>query len=237
MKSKLLSLFLTATSIATAAPPATLTESDRPTLTFKKTSDPILPRRLVDLGMADGEVRIVINVDSTGKLSEWLVVGYTHPDMAEAVVTALKRWEFEPPKWHGEPVALQRELKFRFESHGMVISIDTANYLDTYLAQRFPERYIFRPTTLKELDRIPTPLNAAPPVVGKRTKAQGTSLVTVEFFIDQTGAVRMPSIVSSEDPELATAAAQAVRDWKFEPPTRRGEPVLVRVQQTFRFQP
>lgn len=195
-----------------------------------------MPQRLIEQGIQDGEVRLVISVDSTGKLKEWLVIGYTHPVLADAVVAAVKRWDFEPPRWRGEPISIQRELQFRLESHGTVVSMYAGTYIDAYLAQRFPDRYVFRPCTLKELDRIPTPLNATAPISPKRIEGPGERHVTVEFFIEPSGAVRMPSVVSSEDPDLEAASVQAVRDWRFEPPTRNGRPTLVHVQQTFRFQ-
>lgn len=235
--SLLLSVLFLAALPLSAAEPSTPAETGRPTLVIRKSPNPITPSRLAELGILDGEVRLVINVDAMGKLSEWLVVGYTHPALADAVVAAVKRWEFEPPHFHGEPVSVQRELQFRFESHGAVVSIDSATYIESYLAQHFPERYVFRPCSLKDLDRIPTPLNAPPPTLApaKRLGVQGESHVTVEFFIDPSGVTRMPSVIASEDPELAAASVQAVRDWRFEPPTERGRPTLVHVQQTFRF--
>ena len=236
MKTALLSILLGATLAASAAEQSTPPEGDRPTLVIRKKGNPIMPQRLIELGVQDGEVRLVINVDSTGKLSEWLVVGYTHPALADAVVAAVKRWDFEPPRWRGEPISIQRELQFRLESHGTVVSIYSPTYIDSYLAQRFPDRYVFKPCTLKELDRIPTPLNAPAPIAPKLPDGQTERHVVVEFFIDPTGAVRMPSVISSEDPDLEAASVQAVRDWRFEPPTRQGRPTLVHVQQTFRFQ-
>jgi len=238
MKSPALSLLaLLPLTLAQAANPAPHLEGDRPTLTIKKTVDPIMPHKLSEVGIQEGEVRVVIAVDSTGKLSEWLIVGYTHPGLADAVIAALKQWEFDAPRWHGEPVSVQREVKFNFETHGTVVSVAAVDAVENYLVQRFPERYVFRPCTLKELDRIPTPLEAKKPEFAKRTAAQGVADVTVEFFIDETGVVRMPSLVEGDDPELAASSVAAVRQWRFEPPTRQGRRVLVRVQQTFHFQP
>lgn len=242
MKTHLFSLILAATLTAAAAAAAAAAasrsaESEHPLLVIRKQDNPIAPQRFSELGILDGEVRAVISVDSTGHLSEWLIVGYSHPALADAVVAAIKRWEFDPPKMNGNAVSVQRELQFRFESRGTVVSIDSASYIESYLAQRFPGRDAFWPCSLKELDRIPTPTNTPAPIPTKKPTAHTENHVTVEFFIDTTGVARMPSVIAAEDPDLAAACVQAVRDWRFEPPTRQGKPALVRVQQTFRFQP
>jgi len=237
MKTTPLFLLLAATLLSVSAQTPMSSPSDHPSLIIRKSVDPIMPQRLLELGIVDGEVRVVLSIDSSGKLSEWLVLGYTHPALADSVVAAIKRWEFDAPLWRGEPVSVQREVKFRFESRGAVISINAGTYMENFLAQRFPDRYVFHPCTLQDLDRIPTPLNASAPAHGKRPVEKGLEMVTVEFFIDQTGAVRMPSVVSADDRDLAAASVEAVRGWRFEPPTRQGQPVLVRAQQTFRFQP
>lgn len=212
-------------------------EPDHPSLVFRKTVNPIFPPRLLTMGVADGEVRVIISVNSDGKLDEWLVIGYTHPGLVDSVIEAVKHFEFEPPRWHGEPVSIQRELKFNFENHGVVVTLDPTTFMETFLAPRFSDRYVFRLTNFKELDKIPTPLNATAPAVVKKLAAPNSVSVTVEFFIDQTGAVRMPSVLAADDVDFASSCVAAVRDWKFEPPSRQGKPVLVRVQQTFRFQP
>ena len=62
-----------------------------------------------------------------------------------------------------------------------------------------------------------------------------TGRVQVHFFIDETGAVRMPSVEAPAHPYLAETAVNAVREWKFEPATRRGRPVLIAASQQFDF--
>jgi TonB family protein len=205
----------------------------RPTLTIRRAVNPIFPRRLNEEGVVEGQCRVAISVDSNGKLAEYLVIGYTHPGLVEPVINALKQWEFEPPTWNGQPIAMQRDVEFNFENHGAVISMDLQSYVGLMVNRVFPDRFTFRPRTLKEIDRIPTPLKADAPLVPK--SAHGEAVV--EFFIDDQGDVRMPSLVSADNADLGDAAVAAVRGWKFEPPMCQGKPALVRAQQTFRFQP
>jgi TonB family protein len=50
------------------------------------------------------------------------------------------------------------------------------------------------------------------------------------FVIDETGAVRVPTVVAASDHAIGLAALTAIKQWKFTPPRRRGEPVLVEVR-------
>ena len=94
---------------------------------------------------------------------------------------------------------------------------------------------VYRPHSLKELDRIPTPIAAPSPGFPARFAHGGAGQVTVSFYIDEDGAVRLPSVDESDDPDLAAAAIDALRNWKFEPPTWKRRPVLVRASQQFNF--
>ena len=59
----------------------------------------------------------------------------------------------------------------------------------------------------------------APELAEAFARDGAVSLAAAE--IDEQGEVRMPAVMKSDYPELAEAAIAAVRQWKFEPPTRR----------------
>jgi TonB family protein len=236
MKTQLLSVLLAPALVMPVLAEKTLVDPNRPLVVAKRSDNPIFPRSMLELGVVEGEARVVVSIDSTGKISDYLVIGYTHPDFANAVLIALKRWEFEPPTLHGQPVSILRELKFQFESRGVVVSMDVSSYVAQRAYQIFSDRYVYRPATLKDLDKIPTPLQTNGPLYPEvLAKSKQSGQATVEFFIDENGAVRMPSVVSADHPDFGVASILAVRDWKFEPPTRHGQPVLLRVQQVFTF--
>jgi TonB family protein len=238
MKTKFLSLLLLPLLGAPAFAIKQAPDVDRPLVVVKRQVEPLFPRSLLDLGVTTGEARVVMSIDSTGKVVDYLVIGYTHPDIAPAVVAAIKKWEFEPPTFRGEPVSVLREVQFDFESRGAVVTMDVTTYVMQRALTFFAERYTYRPCSLKELDKIPTPIAAQAPLYPEtmaRERRAGST--TVEFFIDETGAVRMPSVVNTDHSDFAVSAVIAVKDWKFEPPTRNGRPVLLRAQQTFTFTP
>ena len=91
---------------------------------------------------------------------------------------------------------------------------------------------------MRDLDRIPTPLHIVKPVLPTRLpKGSAPVEVTVDFYIDETGHVRMPAVDRSEDNAPAWAAVQAVAQWTFAPPTVNGVPVTVLATQSFVFKP
>jgi TonB family protein len=61
--------------------------------------------------------------------------------------------------------------------------------------------------------------------------------VTVDFYITEEGVVRLPSVSPYDDSQLTALAIEALRQWKFEPPTRNGKPILVKASQVFNFGP
>ncbi len=202
---------------------------------------PLFPQELIALGVREGEVRLAIAVDKNGRLEDALAVAYTHPDFARSSLAAVKRWLFEPARYNGEPIAAASEVALKFQVEGtVVVSLTAVDSLNLRLNRLFTQNAeAFRPRTLSELDNIPTPLAAPSPPTPARFLRPTTrpGQVTVTFYIDETGAVRMPSVNEDQDGELAAAALTALRDWKFEPPTCRGKPVLVRASQRFNFSP
>jgi outer membrane biosynthesis protein TonB len=47
----------------------------------------------------------------------------------------------------------------------------------------------------------------------------------------------MPVVISADNERLGWSAIVALEQWRFDPPLRKGKPVLVRSTQTFRFEP
>ena len=212
---------------------------DHQSLKILQTVTPTFPLELPEQGYLEGEARIAIAVDETGKLTDWLVVGYTHRRFADESVSAIKQWEFEPARVQGKPVSVQTELLISFETSGVVISSsDIGSAVQRYTNRLFKYRDAYRPCTMKEIDRIPTPQNAVSPMYGDTLAKKGVQgTVTIEFFIDETGALRMPAVLSADYDELASLAVAAIQQWKFESPTRKGVPVMVRAKQVFHFGP
>ncbi|MDD2762958.1 MAG: energy transducer TonB [Opitutaceae bacterium] len=208
-------------------------------LRFQQTVDPLFPVRLSQAGVTEGWAHVAISTDATGKLVEWLVVGYSYPEFAEAAVAAIKQWKFEPARLHGEPVGTAVKLLFHYEGKGVVVSSgNNSDFLEAWNMRLMAGRYAYRPCSLRELDRIPLPIVTVAPQYPKELADQGVKgRVTVEFYIDETGAIRVPAVSGNDNSELTALAVAALRQWKFEPPTRNGVAVLVKASQVFNFGP
>lgn len=198
----------------------------------------VFPSNLLQQGVPSGDVEVVLSVDAKGQLTDLLIVGYTNPEFADAVTAALKTWTYEPARVHGRALASRVDLQIEFKSEVSVMVINLGwNYWERMSGQW--QHFAYKTYKLGDLDRIPTPVHVIKPVLAKNDSPRGTPHeVTVEFFIDEQGKVRVPTVDRAQaDDVYAAATVAAVEQWRFEPPVRHGRPVLVLVQQDFDFRP
>lgn len=87
-----------------------------------------------------------------------------------------------------------------------------------------------------DLDQRPRPIfQASPqyPLELRKQKVEGT--VNVVFFVDKDGRVLNPSVENSTHPAFERPALEAVRQWRFDPGTRRGEKVSFKMRVPISF--
>lgn len=198
---------------------------------------PLYPLLLKVEGITRGNAIVAISVGADGRLSDSLVLGYTHELFAQACVEVLKEWRFTPARLDGTPVPARIELTFNFTLEGAVISANIVNhfYFD-HFETLGDGRYSYRPCRTNEVDRVPAPVVKVTPKYAFEAEQQGVrGKVEVRFYIDETGAVRLPAVDANAHPYLADTALAAVKEWRFEPPTHRGRPVLIAASQVFDF--
>jgi TonB family protein len=209
---------------------------------INQTEEARFPSSLIAVGIKSGAASIAISVDDSGKLADYVVTAYTHPAFADSAVAALKKWTFEPAQIHGIPRNSKSDLTFRFELEGIVVvSLTPITYNELRQFQIAPNSQAFAACSLGQLDRIPTPSKIVNPIypTGLARRTRGGH-VSVEFYIDPTGHVRMPSVsreTNEANEELAAIAVTTVAQWEFEPPMLKGRPVLVGAKQDFDFKP
>ena len=200
-----------------------------------RTVEPRFPDELKNRAIYDGEVRTVVLIDGDGRLADWLLTSYTHPIFAREASEVLQQWRFEPARRHGEPVDVRTEIVFVFHASGGIVSVRADDQADRFQRRgtSTETEKVCRPS---DLDSPLTPTQTVRPLWpegwGGETKE---GRVVLEFFVDQEGRPRMPVVLSTDHDLLVLAAVEALSRWRFEPPTRRGEPVLVRATQSFRF--
>lgn len=193
------------------------------------------PSSMLYNGVYSGEVRAVLSVDENGKLVDYLLVSYTDAAFADAASAALKRWNYQPAEVHGRPQSSRAEIIFTFRDQGVIVQTLPGAIERNMLRGFLDGHNVYQAWQLRDLDRIPTPAHVVPPNFGGDSRKRS---VVVGFYIDETGRVRLPSISrESADDFLAAAAVQAVEQWRFEPPLRKGRAVLVYAEQEFHFDP
>jgi len=193
------------------------------------------PMMLAD-GTTEGALSLAVDISSEGKLTDYLVLGYSHPALVGPCIEALKEWKITPARLDGVPIDVQAELTINFRAEGVVVSISGPADLDAHLRRIFGYRMVRKSRSANELDRVPARLNTVMPQYAKAAEKDGVrGRVLVHFYIDETGTVRMPVVEASPHPYLSVAALEAVRAWKFEPPMSHGQPVLIAAQENFDF--
>lgn len=198
---------------------------------------PTYPSALRLSGVTQGRAIIAVSVDHEGRVKDQLVLAYTEPQFARASTEVLHDWRFVPARLDGEPVSVQFELTFDYTLEGAVI---TTSVNDHFLYDRFDglgrSSLAYRPARADRLDRSPVRVGGLSPKYALAAAQEGVhGVVTVRFYIDEQGNVRLPSVAGAGNAYLTEQAMTAVREWKFEPVTSRGEPVLVAAQQEFNF--
>jgi TonB family protein len=195
------------------------------------------PETLARMYPIGGEARLLVTIRADGELTEWLVTAYSAAPFKHEAVEALKELKFTAARLNGETITARTEIVLRFETKGMLVSTTTPE--DAYNAVVRPvlEGYlVYRAYPVTALDRVPAALRTVSPRYPKEMSERGiVGSVTVDFYIDEEGVVRMPSVVEQEKFALADLAVTALRQWRFESPVRGGKPVLAQAQQVFHF--
>ncbi len=196
-----------------------------------QTVAPTFPPQMASVGINSGRVKFVIKVDKTGKLEDMLVTEYTQRAFADEATKVVRQWTFAPA-WVGtEPVGWVRELNIYFRADGMMVTFDNGEAPSRLKMTNHPDEIIqYHVCSLRDLDRIPTPRHVVAPTAALQPDAGD---VTVDFYIDEEGRVRIPVARETTDAAFANAAVDAVGQWQFDPPTSQGKPVLVHAAQTF----
>lgn len=180
----------------------------------------------------EGYSQIVILVGPDGKVTESFVTDFSHPAFGTNTTRAVGEWEFTTSRDAVRRVC----LRFDFRREGVVVSTTTLDELMRRISRMGYNPDEVRSYPLGELDKTPEPLAIGKPVFPAALTGSGKSgFVGVAFYIDETGAVQVPSAVDAEHPEFGAAAVAAVRGWKFQPPLKNGKPTRAFVVQEFAF--
>lgn len=200
---------------------------------------PFIPAGLRINGFRTGEVVVALQVRADGQLGEHLVLAASHRALIKPCLEALPQWRYTPARQDGQPVLAQLQVRIKFKQEGVIVVNRTVSDVITAKIEAIAGRpYDLAICPAAELDRPVEAITTVAPRYAAEAEQDGVrGRVQVEFYIDENGDVRMPAVAAGTHPYLSTVAVEALRGWKFEPPTRGGRPVQVAAVQEFAFGP
>ena len=223
-------------SLASAAP--IVPPEDAEPLAITQTEPAAFPPDLAAQGFTRGWARILVAVDEQGRLVDALVIGHSHPRFAEAAAAVLPKWQFHPARGRDGPILSVTPLNFVFRGAGQgasVTAVPAAEGGETLAPPPLPTATSLL-VPFSDLDRLPTPVHlVAPAYSDEDARRHAGKKVIVQFYIDETGKVRMPTLTYADDLAVARRALAAVAEWRFLPPKYQDRPVVTRASQTFKF--
>jgi TonB family protein len=210
---------------------------DEQPMQIVQTTEARFPTELTARGIREGEVRAVMLVDADGRLADVMVTAFSHPEFAVALLNAVRSWEYIPARQNGEPTGQRIQITFNFQQSGAIVSMLPAAAIAASMARFLPYQVTSLVCTANELDRLPAVRHSVSPHhPGKSmTPPATTGSATIDFYIDSEGRPRMPVAMKASHVEFAVAAADALMEWRFTPPTYQGRPIMVRMVQEFVF--
>jgi protein TonB len=143
--------------------------------------------------------------------------------------------EEEPPELIEEAPPLdlaQLELALNHGLSGDLLAGDFTVRLNTASSESEDVDALF---SLADLDQEPRAIHQPNPALDRKVRQKAPGAANVIFIVDQRGRVEQASVQSSSDPVFEAPALAAVRQWRFEPGRRSGEPVRFRMRVTITF--
>jgi len=196
---------------------------------------PSYPTSMTYEGIYDGDAQVVVQVDSTGELTDVFLASYTHPKFGRIADEYIRKWTFQPAKLNGEPISVIKSFSFRFEDKRGVFAGGIQESAAAFLnfGKRAKYKRIYH---LWELDEVPEPIYMTTPKYPLEFKGQGVvGSATVIFYIDSNGMPQMPHVTEASHDNFGQTALVAVREWKFNPAMVRKKPVDILARQHFTF--
>lgn len=189
--------------------------------------DPVWPLEALLCGEG-GSASVEFAVDRGGDVSGVRVREASQPEFGQALAAAVELWGFGRIVGNLEVTSVPLIKRAEFKAVPLELKESADPIVRLVIALRAGQI-----GSARGLDRKLTPLYRVPPaypraLVSVEGGPQGHA--EIEFVVDRDGRARLPRVTAATQPEFGWAAATAVQQWVFGPPTRSGEPVDVRVK-------
>lgn len=210
-----------------AGPGATIDDkssstSIAPVAQAKRAINAVYPYEMIIQGKS-GWAEASFVIDYAGRPLFTTTSGASHPAFAKAAIAMVEANQFATVKKNKHATMASASLHFNFSGES-ALDPEARRVLSEL---RKSESGI---CTLAELDQRPKALRQDAPVYPRALKDDGlTGQAEIEFVVGADGRVYFPKIVSASQEDFGWAAAAAIAQWRFAPPTRNGKQVDVRM--------
>jgi hypothetical protein len=191
-------------------------------------------------GISKGSATVGVRLDEQGKAIDFLLVTYTERYFGEALLQRARSLAFTPLRVKGVGIPSRYLLSHVFYPDPNVpVVVNVSDALSRKFSATHGEApLLHRAHQQSELDEPLEFVRVAKPLLpaGYTPKTRDPVGVSVSLYIDESGAVRLPSVDVTPSPLLVQNALNALEQWKFKPPLIRGAPVLVRARYFLNFE-
>jgi TonB family protein len=198
--------------------------------------DPVYPSTAWQADV-QGLVLLVLRIDREGNVADVTLVS-GHPLLVQAAMDAVKQWKYRPYLLNGTPTEVETTVHLRFEltGGGAVIEPEAAmSALPPTVCAAAPGRGDPKRVRISQgvatalvVDKVPP----AYPPDAREQQIQGNVLLHV--IIGKDGNVENVQLITGH-PLLASAAIDAVRQWRYRPYLLNGQAVEVDTQVVVNF--
>lgn len=192
-------------------------------------TDVRFPGTMRVIGVKEGDVSLVLAVDSQGKLQDTFILESSRKAFAKSAIKSIKEWKFVPATYDGTPIdsSIRIDLNFQIDKKLTWQTFQAPGPAD--ITRTGTQESPVKVASFNELDSIPLPIEMSDP----QFAADGNA--TIEFYIDEMGKVRCPRITRGSSLNFGRTLIASVSTWRFEPPVADGNRTNTIVRQSFTF--
>lgn len=197
-----------------------------------------MPYDIAHLVESDASAAVILRIDETGKVIDWVALELPHVRLVKPLDLALRSARFQPAMLGSEPIVIDILVNVPVGEAGYygIINLDPVTYLEIKLNRMSGGFHSLRATSGYALDEPLDLVDTGQPVAyvdeaGNRV----TGALEVEFYVDQDGIPRIVRSDPEDDPVLREAAHLTVEQFRFKPPQVNGRPTVVKARMTVRF--
>jgi TonB family protein len=200
--------------------------------------EPEYPEAALKAGI-EGAVELRAVISSNGKTRELTLVK-GDPVFASPAIQAVRKWRFHPVLVKGKPVETTYNLRVRFvlilqeavtdlKIESPLEDAPTTGEMQADAEFDTPEGHVYRVSKQSGVVAPKIIYQRDPEFSEKARELWEQGTVTISLIVGTDGKPRNLNVECSSALDLNKNSLEAVKDWRFQPGTKDGKPVMVEV--------